>query len=190
VGNLDRTTGYNFFDRMVLMMFSDATMANLQDDSPDLHIADAPRARAIGIRASARIIDPSRKEPRSRLFPTPGLCPPLTSAMADDRVIALSVDDLRAGENREVLIVGQLGRHLICSVGSKVRRSHWKRPFDNREVYDTCSISRGRFYITICVYELYQRTLSWLFQSSLPHHKSTQCFVYCDLQHAKASVAP
>jgi hypothetical protein len=93
---------------MVLMMFSDATMANLQDDSPDLHIADAPRARAIGIRASARIIDPSRKEPRFRLFPTPGLCPPLTSVMADDRVnrvIALSVDDLRAGENREVLIV-------------------------------------------------------------------------------------
>jgi hypothetical protein len=43
---------------MVLMMFSDATMANLQDDSPDLHIADAPRARAIGIRASARIIAP------------------------------------------------------------------------------------------------------------------------------------
>jgi hypothetical protein len=47
-----------FFVRMVLMMFSDATMANLQDDSPDLHIADAPRARAIGIRASARIIAP------------------------------------------------------------------------------------------------------------------------------------
>jgi hypothetical protein len=43
---------------MVLIMFSDATMANLQDDSPDLHIADAPRARAIGIRASGRIIAP------------------------------------------------------------------------------------------------------------------------------------
>jgi hypothetical protein len=46
---------------MVLTTFSDATMANLQDDSPDLHIADAPRARTIGIRASARIFDPSRK---------------------------------------------------------------------------------------------------------------------------------
>jgi hypothetical protein len=58
---VDKSNGYNIFRRVVLTMFSDATMANLQDDSPDLHIADAPRARTIGIRASARIFDPSRK---------------------------------------------------------------------------------------------------------------------------------
>jgi hypothetical protein len=64
-------------------------MANLQDDSLDLHIADAPRARTIGIRASARIITQVGRCQDFQLQAL-GLCPPLTSVLADGKIVVLS----------------------------------------------------------------------------------------------------
>ena len=175
---------------MVLTMFSDAMMANLQDDSPDLHIADAPRARTIGIRASARIFDPSRKVTAAKI-----------PAFSNSR--PLSAIDFGHGRRQSCCccficwwfegwgkivycwwLRFTIERHGTCSTERWSPVDGLQHPIDNREVYAICCVSRNRWY----VYELYQSILSWLFQSSVPHHKSTQYFVLCNM--TKAFAAP